>query len=550
MAEDLVQLLKTPWVLSQLSELSTSEMLKQLSRRGIRTDSAGLRTAYRYQAMAPLIEITGRRTDAPFSVTDIPFRASSVFIEISNAAKHGRLRTLRDSSFRRWIRFDEPKVADPRGWRNGLYYSPWQTLSAPEVSDLLATTPRNRADWTDSTKERCDRLGRIAWILTAIEPVYWPTLDPERLTISNDWDDEWSIFKSTYSASQEARRLGINLDSLASDADFLLARASRFDPTGDWSRLIRRAPSRTWKSLRGEALVAIEHRAAAEMLLKFYEAATGRTAEPTWRTERLSFRPERYMDRELGRLGISPHPGAVLIAEGETEQFTYPKVLDILGIRTDPDLIQLVCMRGSHKLTLLAAAVAGPLIGDRRGDVYELIRTPTQLVISTDPDKGWATPNEVERQRKELVRTLRNVVEAQGAAVDPEELNHLVHIHVWSGGCFEFTHFTDKQIASAIRRTEGFPPNTDTQLLLESLARARTRRYDVSAAWKEIGIKVDKLDLAHRLWPTLKRSIQLATARDDTPAPEIAMVASHAYEIAVAHSIGNFVINAAPVESG
>lgn len=546
MQDDIVQLLATPWVFSQSPELSTSDILKELRRRGVAMDSRGLRAMYRYQVMPPFMEITGRKTVDSFLASDVPLRASSVHYGIAQAASEGRLRALVGSPYRRWIRFDERRTSDPKGWGNGLYYSRWQALAAPEVSALLAAEKKERARRAEESKERTERLTRIARLLAAIEAIYWPTLDAERLTITNDWDDQWSAFRDQYQAREELDRLGADIEMLVSDADFLLSRASRLDPTGDWSRLIRRAPSRTWKTLTGDALIAIEHRAAAEMLLRFYEDVTGKVADPVQQEERLSYRSERYMDRELGRLGISPHPGVVLMAEGETEQYHYPRVLGLLGIRTDPDLIQLVCARGSHKLTLLAAAVAGPLIGERRGDAYELIRTPTQLVISTDPDKGWETQEQIAKQRRELMRNLRLVAESQGASVDPMDLEHLVHIHVWSAGCFEFTHFTDRQIAGAIRRTANFPTTIGIDVLISTLQKARTQRQDVRAAWRSLGVNVDKLDLAVQLWPILERSIRRAISNPSARVPEIAIVASHAYKIAVSHSIGNFVINAAP----
>ena len=49
-------------------------------------------------------------------------------------------------------------------------------------------------------------------------------------------------------------------------------RAHRLDPVGDdWSQLMRRAPAKSRKYLKDAALIAMDDRIAAEILLRFYE---------------------------------------------------------------------------------------------------------------------------------------------------------------------------------------------------------------------------------------------------------------------------------------
>jgi hypothetical protein len=61
---------------------------------------------------------------------------------------------------------------------------------------------------------------------------------------------------------------GLAPESLASTAEALLRRASSRDPLGKWYDLIRLATPATWSGLRGDTLLAMDYRIAAEILLR------------------------------------------------------------------------------------------------------------------------------------------------------------------------------------------------------------------------------------------------------------------------------------------
>ena len=137
---------------------------------------------------------------------------------------------------------------------------------------------------------------------------------------------------------------------------------------------MRRAPAKSRKYLKDAALIAMDGRIAAEILLRFYEdlALRGR-AEPLpdlsgamgWHPlhERLSNRKDT-LDEAVTDLGISPHPRVVLALEGETEVYHAPLVWRTLGYSSAPELIRVLKLGGvGQNLQKVSALNVAPLIG-------------------------------------------------------------------------------------------------------------------------------------------------------------------------------------------
>ncbi len=114
--------------------------------------------------------------------------------------------------------------------------------------------------------------------------------------------------------------------------------------------LLRLVQPGRWSRLEGDALVALDFRISAEMLLLFHEHLASRQAiaslaEPSERFrepmhDRL--KPDRSaLDRVLSDFGLSPHPGVVLVVEGDSEMALLPRVLEELGIPQGPGLLRL-----------------------------------------------------------------------------------------------------------------------------------------------------------------------------------------------------------------
>ena len=75
------------------------------------------------------------------------------------------------------------------------------------------------------------------------------------------------------------------------------------------------------------------------------------------------------LDESLARLGVSPHPRVVLIVEGETEELMTRRLIEILELRADLDIMRVLVLRGVTKdITKVAAFASAPIIGARRPD--------------------------------------------------------------------------------------------------------------------------------------------------------------------------------------
>lgn len=406
-----------------------------------------------------------------------------------------------------------------------------------------------------------ERIAGWASVLAALEARYLPTVDPEWLRLTNVEVEEWDEYRTGYDPMAVADLLEVTPEETLAFAEWLLHRAHKLDPTGDWSRLIRRAPERGWKSLTGDALVALDHRLAAEVLLLFYEDLAERNAAPplpqlprlAWHPlfERISDQGDEQLDSLLAHLGVSPHPGVVLVVEGETEELLVPRVFDHLELRRTPDLVRVLCMRGADsELPLVAAATVAPLLGQRRGDSYDMIRPPTRLVIAVDQDQGWDTPEKIARKRRNIIAAIRKVIAAQGATVSNEDLETFVVVKQWAAKCFEFAHFDDLELADGLRRIHPTCGGLDRVALIARIASTRARGLDIKKVWDQTWApQPSKIALADALWPTLKAKIDDARRSETKPMPHVAEVVHDAYLLAQQSTYGTFVIRAAETGS-
>ena len=135
--------------------------------------------------------------------------------------------------------------------------------------------------------------------------------------------------------------IGWDAKQIRDTAGRLLRVADSIDPLRDWYELVRLCHPEKWEKLRGDALVALDHRIAAEILLRFYEDLAQVDAAPPLeqtpkfvcgpRDRRLRSDPQQ-LDAVLMDFGVSPQPSLVLVLEGETERRLVPRVMDLLGI--------------------------------------------------------------------------------------------------------------------------------------------------------------------------------------------------------------------------
>jgi hypothetical protein len=559
-----VDLASQTWVFTQSQPLDTREFIRQAKRWSIRLNPQLLRALYRSGELQPLLEIRAHRIGPPDEQErDEPEPRGTFLIEIREARREGRLVDPALRQFRVRLRFDDRRRSDPDGWWNRLIYSRWQLLALPHLHHRLLQAravhagerswvrlPQPRPDQI----ERGNRLRRIAIALTGLEARYLPRLDPGWVHLTNAEEADWRRYRDTVTAEVLRELLRYNAEQAYADAEWLLFATHDLDPMGDWSRLVRRAHRRRWESLTGNARAAMEHRFGAEILLRFCEdlAESGLAdpvpapSGPMWGplVERLSHQPDE-LDEVLQDLGVSPHPRAVLAMEGDTEAAVMPRVFDALGWRLAPDLLRIINLGGVNRnLTLFSAFTVAPLVGQRHGADYDLIRPLTRLVLAVDPDKGYATAEQVASRRREILAAIREVVATQNATVHEADLEELVHIDTWPAPCFEYAHFTFQELAAALRLVHPDCGGLSDERLADALEQGHKHRQDIKQVWSSWRPKVSKIKLADALWPVLAKRID-AAIRGEADAPPIAVIAEKAYLLAQQYRHVHVVLRAA-----
>jgi hypothetical protein len=560
-----------PWAFTQSLPLDASGFISETKRRGFDFDLSVLRELYRHNLVVPFVYISPRQVgQIPEPVASEPFSQSTRLTELRYGRDRGRLCDLALAPFRPRLRF-ERKEGDQWHWWNGLLYSRYQVLVLPELQSTLNRRQyRRRNDrhtsWLptplDLVVERAAKFRRIAIVLTAIEARYLPKLDPEWLHLVNTDENEWRQYSQSFDPVAMSQRLQYPAAQARQDAEWLLLRANHIDPVGrSWNQLMRRAPRKAWKDLKNDALLAMDYREAAELLLLFYEDLANRgEAEPLpvlpppagriWHPldERLSRRPNS-LDQNLMELGISPHPRVVLAVEGDTEEVHAPLVWQALGYPDAPELIRVLNLRGADRqLEKVAALVAAPLVGGKIGgpEGWWLIKPPARLLVAVDPEGSqFGTPEKVAKTRGKITSEIKSVLRAQGVMnANPSEIAELVKIHTWSAPCYEFAHFTDEELADGIMAVHTTINGLTRDQLVEAIATERRRHKDIKEVWSLWVPKPSKVELARALWPTLERKIQQRLADDNAPVPEIAGVIWEAYIVAQRWRYPSFVLGA------
>ena len=552
-----------PWAFSQEHPLTTSEFCKEAEKRRIPLREQQLSELWRIGALAPLVEVRNKPLNEPCpSAIPEPRLLGTSLSELRFARDQGRLADAEILGFRPQLRFFRPASMDwTRGWWNGLLYSRWQLLWLSHLQNIVRggrwRRDGDRLKWrapdlNDLDRQRSTAARRQAVIVAALEARYMPIIARNWINLTNADVQEWNTFANSYDPQAALQRLGLNPDELLRIADGLLFSVHRRDPLdGEWSELVRRAPQRSWKDLSGEVLVCMDHRIAAEILLRCYEdlADRGRCKSLDERQdlfyserERLSY-SSHPLDANLSGLGISPHPGVVLVVEGETEEVLVPLVRDHIKIPSQIELIQTVVMRGvGRDLTKLAAFASAPLIDRQQADAWLVVKPPTRLMVVVDPDPPFDTSEKVEAERQKILDEITAVVRSQGVDPMPADIDSFVTISTWGASCFEFAHFTNTELADALFETHPNCGGLDHSQLVSALDAHRSAGQDIKAAWNSWRPRVSKTELAKNLWPTLESKLDSAAADDKHPVPPVAKALLAAYREAGRRPHGHFVI--------
>lgn len=556
-----------PWAFTQQPPMTTRDFSKAAARRGLFVDDPLLRELWRVGALAPIVEVRRRRSGPPCpSRIPEPYVSGTWAREVRLARDRGRLIDPEDLGFRPQVRF-KPPPGGSHSWWNGLIYTRWQLLALERFSRLVhrmapgrgipvrrddnRRVPRPRP-LTDQAREEAGRLRRLAQLLVALEARYFPEIKKPWVHLSNATFEEWHTYRGHFDPSTVITRFGWTPEELARTADELLFRAGSSDPLkGEWSELVQRASSRSWDKLEGHIVVALDARIAAEILLLCYEDLAQRSQAPTlsdhpeWcgSQERRLSRSATSLDGALSALGLSPHPGVVLVVEGETEEFLFPLVRDRLRFTDADGIVRSVVMRGTKAdLTKLVALAAGPLIDRPHGKDWLLMKPPTRVLVAVDPDDPFDTDKKIEKVRANMIDEIVAVIRAQGIEPDRHELDSLIRIETWSQSRFEFAHFDDEELASAIEIVHPDCNGLTHERLVAALGEHRKHGQDIKKAWARWRKPPSKRALAKVLWPRLEAKIAATEAGQVAAVPEVVLRLQLAYQDAADRPAGRWVL--------
>lgn len=581
-----VDVASLPWVFTQQHPLDTASFINEAKRRGFDLDLSIMRELYRHSLIIPFVYVSDRRVGTvPKPLESEPRSGSSDLTNLRYARDRGRLLDLTTVPFRRKLRFEERREVGSQLWWNGLLYSRYQLLVLPELRNALAHCRSKLRDGQVITRlpashpylvDQAAKLRSIAIAVTALEARYLPRLDPEWIHLVNTNEQEWEQYRQTFDPAAMSRTINYPAEKARQDAEWLLRRAHHLDPVGNaWSYLMRRAPRDKWKDLKNDALLAMDYREAAEILLLFYEDLVDHgQAEPlpeiphlSWHPlhERLSYR-HGTLDQDLMRLGISPHPRVVLAIEGETERDHVPRIWKELDYPDAPELVRLLTLNGSDKdLKKVAALAAAPLIAGKaptQQAFWMLIKPPTCLFISVDPE-GQFKPSRIDKTKASMLDELRAVLRAQGVEnPNPAEIDGLIKVYTWSGPSYEFAHFTDEELADGIMAVHHTINGWTRDELVDALRYWRHKEQGIKRVW-ESGrwderqhsitgrweYEVSKTELAKALWPIMKAKIDRCRTDADESVPEIVRVVQETYHLAQRWRYLSFILSEEPSPS-
>jgi hypothetical protein len=539
---DTLDLLAMPWAFSQTSLLTAAEFEREAKRRGVTLWNGQLEQLHRRKLLVPFFRVADRPVAQPIEF--VRGHAAALSSTMLYAASTGRLVDPLHRPFRRW----------PRDGRHRFLYSEFQLLVARELGALASVYRGRRVDddiaWDLPAPEvrLVDAMGRardLAVILELLAPRYRPRI----MSVIRAPNDALNEFIREIDPLARWSPIISDPDLLQRQGEMLIFEANSFDPLGKWMRVARIGRSRRWDELRFDGLLAQEFRIAAEhfLLLRedLVEVGAASALPPVSKTyhearhDRLVVdareRAETVLDFNLG-----DNPAAVLALEGTSEMEIAPLLLSAMGFDERLGLVQLVNLKSvDGDVRLLARAVAVPQIDPDGYRGARVLRRLTGLVVAVDQEKQYVSDKACERVRQSIVDEIfTSLPKSVRTPTMRSQLEHLVIVRAWGPErTFEFAHFSDAELARAIRRLAGkaAPPYAD---LVKIVARHRAGDRDVEKIWKNWAVKPGKPQLAQALWPVLHKRVLNPRLRATVPiarafeeAIELGLRASHAREL-------------------
>jgi hypothetical protein len=569
-----VDLVDLPFAFAQRGLLMPTKFSSEARDRGMPVFEEQLEALHRARLLVPLLRVRRRRRELaavrrldPTEAWQVAYWQPTGIDHLREARAEGRLYDPANEALISRNRLRRKR--DDITYHTSVYlYSPYQLCSLAlmrlfwsfirwrRVRGQLNAELRLHARMQPESAIRKQWIAEaaharaVATAISALEQLYYPqVVESLRLPTMQDFQkyDKW---RREIPLGRMLRWLGVNGDWLKDASAVLLREADRSDPLGSWSEIVARGNPATWRRLRLDALMAMDLRVAAEILLRYHDdLVAAKRTKPLPEMPPRTAGPFNSRLRRRGRLdallmgfGLSPHPRLVLVVEGATERILFPRVMRLLGLPVDPDFIAIVQSGGvDADLTALMRYAASPRVEANEGATYRrLERPPTHVLVIFDAEKRFQTQQMREDERQKWVNLIVETLDGEvfASAEDSAEqrnvvraqIEMLVNVETWTrkGESFEFAHFTDLQLARAIDRLDRRPRRPSLHERQNLIAKLRREGKGLKPALAG----VSKGRLAEALWPVLERRITNARERMSAEQIPIVRIVLRAWKLA------------------
>jgi hypothetical protein len=551
-----VELVELPFTFTQRRALTATEFAREAGERGVQLSARSLEALHRLGLLRPVLrfrrdgrQIASLARQRSVYASQVAHWDPTSHRDLAHAHGEGRLFDPAAEAFMSAAGTSR-RVAGLE-YRSSVYlYSRYQLLRLPTIRQALArlsfaSSGRPVLDthrpWAEFARRGDDAFRAVLVAASALEPIYYPQIIGT-LTFPDDESfaryDRW---RRGLRLTATIRWLGVDASWVREQASQLLREADQIDPLAAWIDLVREADPGQWQRLRGAARNAIDIRLTAEILLRHYEhLAAGRRARPlagpdrTRRDEYASrLRPRGGIDRTLTAYGLSPHPSLLMVVEGATELLLVPRLMAMLGVRTDPEFIALHDREGVTKnlSALIAYAVAPRVERDEGGRYLRLERPLTRVLVVNDAEGPMATTAQRERRRRAWVdRMLRTLPRQERTPAVVDSIGRLVFVDTWrrNGASFELAHFTDRQLAAAILAVNPRVRRCGLAGTTTAVGNVRATRGNLDSVLGQ----ASKVELADALWPVLERKVERARRLGTAERIPIVRIVNRAVDLA------------------
>lgn len=569
------------FVFTQQTLLTTSEFLSEANNRNIKLFRLGdgqLEALHRTGALIPFFRV---KKNIQVIKKLLDHQSSEMLTEIRSMPKHlislrkarstGAISDPRQESFRAWHRYLR-RFANTTYRLSDFLYSPYQILHLHCIQSYIEKMkPQKRGDeyhfrlmLSEQNAKELQMLRNdydaLAIILSFLEPIYRPQIVQR---YSGNFE-EWRQFIDRFDVIASLNWTGWMADQILNRAEYLINKANTLDPLARWIDLLRLCDPGQWTNLRGDALIAIDFRIAAEMLFLFYEDLVKvNKAAPMPVIPRLSPHPvhsrltndREELDQTLMKYRLSPQPSLVLFVEGETELMIVPRVIKLLELPLRRSFIEIHLTRGwKAHIGNLAMFVARPELQLSQSKHILFTRPPTHFLFMVDPEGDFSKEESIAKKKREWINSIANTLKLYyGHDVSKNDLSQLVEVITWGeGGSFEFAHYSDREIKEGIENVcrelnvEITLPITENEI---ALLRNSKSNQNIEHLWarsskaKKAGLT--KLLVNEELWPILEKKVR--TGVYDGTAETIPIVRTLQYAIEIASRVhrGNVMIRRA-----